>query len=360
MYINKIKLLNFRNYEKLNIDLNENINIFYGDNAQGKTNIIEAIFLCSIGKSFRTNKDKELVFFNKEMASVLTEFQKSDRNGSIKVNLENKKEIFVNGVKIKKLSELLGNLNIVIFTPDDILILKEGPEKRRRFLDVMISQLRPNYVNCLNLYKKTLEQRNIYLKQIREENKSEEMLEIWDEKIAEYGEKIFLYRNEFIEKIKNKINKIHSEITENKENLKIEYTSDCTTRENYLNLLKSRRKLDIIKGFTTRGAHRDDFNIFINNDLVNVYGSQGQNRTAVLSLKIAEMQVIYDEIGEYPILLLDDFMSELDAKRRKNFLENIKNTQVIITCTDKIENLNREFKLFNVKNGVCIEVTKEV
>ena len=351
MNITKLKLVNFRNYEELNIELNENINIFYGDNAQGKTNIIEAIFLCSIGKSFRTNKDKELIFFNKERALVLTEFQKSDRTGSIKVNLENKKEIFVNGVKIKKLSELLGNLNMVIFTPDDILILKEGPDKRRRFLDVMISQLRPNYVNCVNLYKKTLEQRNIYLKQIREENKSEEMLEIWDEKIAEYGEKIFLYRNEFIEKIKNKIDKIHSEITENNENLKIEYISDCTTRENYLNLLKSRRKLDIIKGFTTRGSHRDDFNMFINDDLVNVYGSQGQNRTAVLSLKIAEMQVIYDEIGEYPILLLDDFMSELDAKRRKNFLENIKNTQVIITCTDKIENLNREYKLFNVKKG---------
>ena len=351
MNITKLKLVNFRNYEELNIDLNKNINIFYGDNAQGKTNIIEAIFLCSIGKSFRTNKENELIFFNKEMASVLTEFQKSDRNGSIKINLDKKKEIFANGVKIKKLSELLGNLNIVIFTPEDILILKEGPDKRRRFLDVMISQLRPNYVNCLNLYKKNLEQRNMYLKQIREENKPEELLEIWDEKIAEYGEKIFSYRNEFIEKLKNKINIIHSEITENKERLKIEYISDCKTKENYLKLLKERRKLDIIKGFTTRGIHRDDFSSFINDDLVNIYGSQGQNRTVVLSLKIAEMQVIYDEIGEYPILLLDDFMSELDSKRRKNFLENIKNTQVIITCTDKIENLNREYKLFNVKKG---------
>ena len=351
MYINKIKLINFRNYEEQEIELNKNINIFYGDNAQGKTNIIESIFLCSIGKSFRTSKDKELIMFNKEMCSSYIEFEKSDRSGSVKVNIENKKSIFVNGVKIKKLSELLGNLNIVIFTPDDILILKEGPDKRRRFLDVMISQLRPNYVNCLNLYRQTLEQRNNYLKQIREDNKPEEMLEIWDEKLAEYGEKIFLYRNEFMEKIKNKINKIHNEITENKENLKIEYISDCVTKENYLSLLKSRRKLDIIKGFTTRGAHRDDFNIFINDDLVNVYGSQGQNRTAVLSLKIAEMQVIYDEIGEYPILLLDDFMSELDSKRRKNFLENIKNTQVIITCTDKIEDLNREYKLFNVKKG---------
>ena len=351
MYINKIKLLNFRNYEEQELELNKNINIFYGDNAQGKTNIIESIFLCSIGKSYRTNKDRELINFNKDSSSAFVEYQKSDRSGSVKIDLGSKKNIFVNGVKIKKLSELLGNLNIVIFTPDDILILKEGPDKRRRFLDVMISQLRPNYVHFLNLYKQTLEQRNNYLKQIRDYNKPEEMLEIWDIKLAEYGEKIFLYRNEFIEKLKTKISKVHSEITENGEDISIEYISDCVTKNNFLELLNKRRKLDIIKGFTTRGVHRDDFNIYINNDLVNVYGSQGQNRTAILSLKISEMQVIYDEIGEYPILLLDDFMSELDSKRRKNFLDNIQNMQVIITCTDKIRDLNRDYKLFNVKKG---------
>ena len=177
------------------------------------------------------------------------------------------------------------------------------------------------------------------------------MLEIWDEKLAEYGEKIFLYRNEFIEKIKEKINKIHQEITENKESLKIEYESNCKDKIEYLKLLKERRKLDIIKGFTTKGIHRDDFMIYINNELVNVYGSQGQNRTVVLSLKISEMQVIYDEIGEYPILLLDDFMSELDEKRRSSFLDNIKETQVIITCTDKIENIDGNYKLIKVEKG---------
>ena len=352
MYINKIKLNNFRNYEEQEILLNPNINIFYGDNAQGKTNIIESIFLCAIGKSFRTTNDKEMIKFNKENASVYIEYKKVDREGTIKIYIENKKNIYVNGIKIKKLSELLGKINIVIFTPDDIQILKEGPQKRRRFLDIMIGQLRPNYVHILNLYNKTLEQRNNYLKQIKIENKPEELLEIWDEKLAEYGEKVFLYRNEFIEKIKEKINNIHEDITENKENLKIEYESNCKSKEEYLNLLKERRKLDIIKGFTTKGVHRDDFMIYINNELVNIYGSQGQNRTVILSLKIAEMQVIYDEIGEYPILLLDDFMSELDEKRRKNFLENIENKQVIITCTDKIEEINNEFKLFEVKKGV--------
>lgn len=341
MYITKIKLLNFRNYENQEILLDKNINIFYGDNAQGKTNIIESIFLCSIGKSFRTNKDKEMIKFDKNESSIYIEYKKIDREGNIKIELSDKKNIYVNGIKIKKLSELLGKLNIVIFTPDDIQILKEGPQKRRKFLDIMISQLRPNYVHILNLYNKTLEQRNNYLKQIKIENKPEDMLEIWDEKLAEYGQKIFLYRNEFIEKIKEKIKKIHNDITFEKENIEIKYESNCFDIEEYKKILKDRRKLDIIKGFTTKGIHRDDFVIYINNEQVNIYGSQGQNRTVILSLKIAEMQVIYDEIGEYPILLLDDFMSELDKKRRKNFLENINNKQVIITCTDKIKNLEK-------------------
>ncbi len=352
MYINKIKLTNFRNYDEQEIELGKNINIFYGDNAQGKTNIIEAIFLCSIGKSFRTNKESELIKFNKELASVYIEYEKSDRDGKIKIDLNNKKSIYTNGIKIKKLSELLGNINTVIFTPEDINILRDGPQKRRRFLDIMIGQLRPNYIHILNMYNKTLEQRNNYLKQIKENNKPEEMLDIWDEKLAEYGEKIYIYRNEFIEKIKNKINIIHKKITNEKEEIKVEYISNCVNRKEYLELLKTRRKLDIIKGFTTKGIHRDDFFIYINNELVNVYGSQGQNRTVVLSLKISELQVIYDEIGEYPILLLDDFMSELDEKRRKNFLENIENTQVIITCTDKINIDNLDYNIYNVKNGI--------
>lgn len=351
MYINKIKLTNFRNYDEQEIELGKKINVFYGDNAQGKTNIIEAIFLCSIGKSFRTNKESELIKFNKYISSVYIEYEKSDRDGKIKIDLNNKKNIYINGIKIKKLSELLGNINTVIFTPDDINILKDGPQKRRRFLDIMIGQLRPNYIHILNMYNKTLEQRNNYLKQIKEYNKSEEMLEIWDEKLAEYGEKIYIYRNEFIEKIKNKINKIHKKITNEKEEIKIEYISNCSNKEEYLKLLKERRKLDIIKGFTTKGIHRDDFNVYINEELVNVYGSQGQNRTAVLSLKISELEVIYDEIGEYPILLLDDFMSELDENRRKNFLENIENTQVIITCTDKINLPNLDYNIYNVKQG---------
>ena len=355
MWINNIKLNNFRNYNNKEINLHENINVFFGENAQGKTNIIESIFLCSIGKSFRTNKEKELIKFNEEKTLVEINYEKSDRTGNIKIEIGEKKQVYLNGIKIKKLSELLGNINVVIFTPDDINILKGGPQNRRKFLDIMISQLRPNYMHILSLYNKTLEQRNNYLKQIKIEKKDENLLDIWDEKLIDYGIKIYEYRKEFLEKIKNKIKNIHQVITNGKENLEIEYISDAITRQNFINELKSRRKLDIIKGYTTKGIHRDDFIIYINKKEVGTFGSQGQNRTAMLSLKLSELQVIYDDIGEYPILLLDDFMSELDSKRRESFLNNIKDIQVIITCTEKLRLENLKYFSYNVIDGDIIE-----
>ena len=355
MWIKNIKIKNFRNYDQEEINLEKNINIFYGKNAQGKTNIIEAIFLCSLGKSFRAKKDNEMIKLNEKNAIVEIEYEKSDRDGKIKIEIGNKKNIYLNGIKIKKLSELLGNLNIVIFTPDDINILKGGPQNRRRFLDIMISQLIPNYMHILNLYLKTIEQRNKYLRQIKEEHKDENLLEIWDEKLAEYAVKIYEYRKEFIEKIIKKINIIHKNITNGEEQIELEYITECDNKEKYLQLLKERRKLDIIKGFTTKGIHRDDFVIYINKKEIKIFGSQGQNRTAMLSLKLAELQVIYDEIGEYPILLLDDFMSELDRTRRKNFLENIEGTQVIITGTEKLDIENLKYLEYNVSNGKVLK-----
>lgn len=355
MWIKNIKIKNFRNYNKEEIILDKNINIFYGENAQGKTNIIESIFLCSLGKSFRTKKDSEMIKIGEQNSIIEIYYEKSDRDGKIKIELGNKKNIYLNEIKIKKLSDLLGNLNIVIFTPDDINILKGGPQNRRKFIDIMISQLRPNYINILNLYLKTIEQRNNYLRQIKEENKDENLLDIWDEKLVEYATKICEYRLEFINKLIFKLKNIHKKITNEKEEIELEYITECKEKEEYLNLLKQRRKLDIIKGFTTKGIHRDDFMIYINNKQINIYGSQGQNRTAMLSLKLAELQVIYDEIGEYPILLLDDFMSELDIKRRKNFLENIENTQVIITGTEKLHIENLNYLEYNVSNGQVIK-----
>ena len=356
MNINKIKLKNFRNYTEQEIELDPHINVFYGDNAQGKTNILEAIFISGFGKSFRTSKEKEMIKLGEDFLETNIFYDKSDRSGKIKIIIADKKQIEVNGVKIKKLSELIGNLNLVIFTPDDINILKGTPALRRRFLDMMIGQLRPNYVYILNMYNKTLEQRNNYLRQIRQEGKAESLLEIWDEKLVEYGNIISNYRREFINKIIEKINIIHKKITNDNEKIDIIYTSCCENKKNYMDLLTQRRKLDIIKGYTTKGIHRDDFEVYINDKELSIYGSQGQNRTAVLSLKLSELQVIHDEIEEEPILLLDDFMSELDIKRRRNFLNNINNTQVIITCAEKINfiNENVDYYLYQVKKGEII------
>lgn len=351
MLITDLKIENFRNYEKLDLNFNKNINIFYGNNAQGKTNIIESIFLSAIGKSFRTNKDKELIKFDKDFLRIEINYKKVDREGKIKIEISDKKSVYINGIKTKKLSELLGKLNVVIFTPDDINILKNGPKMRRRFLDIMIGQLKPNYIYCLNMYLKTLEQRNIYLKQVKFDKKDPDLLDLWDLKLVEYGEKVYNYRKEFIYKIKEKINVIHKNITNNNEDINLEYISDFKDKENFYSLLKENKNIDIMRGTTIKGIHKDDFVVYLNGKSVNTYGSQGQNRTVVLSLKMSELQVIKDEIGENPILLLDDFMSELDKERRNNFLQNIGDTQVIITCTDKLDVENLNYYMYNVKNG---------
>jgi DNA replication and repair protein RecF len=344
MFIKNIKVENFRNYENELIEFNKNINIIYGNNAQGKTNILEAIFFSALGKSFRTSKEKQVIMKEKDFFKIHTEFQKKDREGTIDLFLGDNKTISVNGVKLNKFSELLGNINIVIFSPEDINLLKDESAVRRKFLDMMISQLRKNYIYNLNNYKKNLEQKNNYLKS---RNISDEMLDVYDEKLAEYSENVYQYRNEFIEKIKEKIKEIHSNITD--EDISIVYKTDCESKEKCLEKLKKNREKDKYRGFSSVGCHRDDFKILINGDEVDIYGSQGQNRTAILSLKMAELEVINDEIGEYPILLLDDFMSELDQERITNFLKSIKNIQVIITCTEKIDLENSTN--FYVNNG---------
>ena len=344
MFIKNIKVENFRNYENEVIEFNKNINIIYGNNAQGKTNILEAIFFSALGKSFRTSKEKQVIMKEKDFFKIHTEFQKKDREGTVDLFLGNDKSISVNGVKLNKLSELLGNINIVIFSPEDINLLKDESAVRRKFLDMMISQLRKNYIYNLNNYKKNLEQKNNYLKS---RNISDAMLDVYDEKLAEYSENVYQYRNEFIEKIKEKIKEIHSNITD--EDISIVYKTDCESKEKCLEKLKKNREKDKYRGFSSVGCHRDDFKILINGDEVDIYGSQGQNRTAILSLKMAELEVINDEIGEYPILLLDDFMSELDQERITNFLKSINNIQVIITCTEKIDLENSTN--FYVNNG---------
>lgn len=318
--------------------------------------LLNLFFYVLIGKSFRAKKDKELINFDENNSKVEIEYEKKDRKGKIKLNINDKKTFFSNDVKQNKISDIIGKINIVIFTPDDIEIIKEGPQKRRRFLDMMISSLRPNYMHLLNNYNKILEQRNNYLRQIKTENKSVKMLDIWDEQLAEYSFKIYEYRKYFIEKFSNKIENIHNLITKSgKEKIRIKYISNSTNKISFLENLKKSRDIDIKRGYTATGIHRDDFMIYINGRQVSIFGSQGQQRTAILTLKLCELEIVKEEIGESPILLLDDFMSELDEKRRTNFLENIKGNQVIMTGTDKIE-LENESSIYFVENGICKEV----
>ena len=350
MFIKEIKLENFRNYDFEKIELNEKTNIIFGDNAQGKTNILEAIFINSLGKSFRTNKDKELIKENKDIAKVEIKFVKNNREEKTKLEISDKKLFYINDIPLKKTSEIIGKINVVLFTPEDIGILKDDPLRRRKFLNIMISQLRPLYIHIFSQYKKTLEQRNNYLKQIKYENKSKENLEIWDEQLIKLGLKIYEYRKEFIEKINKKIKKIHLGITDEKENIEIKYKTNINI-ENYEEKLKKNREIDIQKGFTSVGVHRDDIEIYINGKNAAIYGSQGQQRSSIISLKLAEAEVIYDEIEDYPVILLDDFMSELDKKRVKGFIKNIKNNQVLITTTDKISLDTMVYNLFKVNNA---------
>lgn len=351
MYIQEIKLQNFRNYETEKIELYEGTNIFFGDNAQGKTNILEAIFISSLGKSFRTNKDKELIKENEENSKIEIIFVKDTRKEKIKLEIADKKIFSVNEIVLKRTSEIVGKINVVLFTPEDINILKNEPIKRRRFLNIMISQLRPLYIHLLSQYNKVLEQRNNYLKQIKYENKNRNNLDIWDEQLIRIGIKIFNYRREFIEKINEKIEKIHLETTDNKENIEIKYKSNVINEEEYRKKMKIKQEDDIQKGYTSIGIHRDDFDIFINKKNVSIFGSQGQQRSSIISLKLAEAEVIYDEKEDYPVLLLDDFMSELDKKRVKGFVKRIKNNQVLITCTEKFDIDNMVYNSYKVEKA---------
>lgn len=357
MYIEKIKLENFRNYKYENIELNKLINIIFGDNAQGKTNILEAIYFTSLGKSFRTNKEKEIVKENESQAKIEINFIKNNRKEKINAEISDKKNFYINDIPVKKLSELVGKINIVLFSPEDIEILRNEPIKRRKFLNIMISQLRPKYIFLLSEYNKVLEQRNNYLKKIKYENKSQEYLTIWDEQLEKIGIKIYEYRKEFIEKINNKIKKIHLNTTENKENIEIKYKTNID-KKNYMENLLKNKSVDIQKGYTSIGIHRDDFEIYINKKNVAIFGSQGQQRTSIISLKLAEAEVIYDEIEEYPIVLLDDFMSELDKKRIHGFIKNIKNNQVLITTTDKINLDTVVYNLYKVEKAKVERIDK--
>ena len=287
MYIKDIYLENFRNYVQEKIEFDQNINIVYGNNAQGKTNIIEAIYLCSLGKSFRAKKDKDLIKFNEEFSNIKINYYKENRVNSIDLKINDKKQFTFNGIKQNKVSDIVGKLNIVTFTPDDINIIKNGPEERRKFLNMMISSLRPKYLHSLNQYNKVLEERNNLLKQIENNRSQESLLDIYDEQLAILSQEIYIYRNEYVNKIKEKIEDIHKMITKsgNLEDIKIKYISSGHDKESYLEAIKKSRSIDIKRGYSAVGIHRDDLLIYINHKPVGVFGSQRSTKNSNFKFK---------------------------------------------------------------------------
>ena len=366
MRIKKLKVENFRNLENLDIEFSEGVNIIYGNNAQGKTNIIESIYIFSFGKSFRANKDIELLKFDKESFLSNIKIVKKDRELEMDFGFDkisNKKMIKVNGVIQKKISDIIGKLNVVVFKPEDIKIVTDSPSIRRKYIDYLISSISKSYLENITKYKKVMEERNNLLKEIKLRLKGSKnldetdsnFLDVYDKLLSKLNCEIYNERKRVIEKLNNYIYDIHLKLTENyinNEKLHIKYVSNVAEdiEKMYNNLSKSRLN-DINKGYTSLGIHRDDYIISINSLDVSIYGSQGQKKSSIISLKLSELKVIEEVIGEKPVLLLDDYMSELDEKRRLKFLDIIEDIQIIITTTHKISIDGKHNTYFYVDNG---------
>ncbi|MDD2447696.1 MAG: DNA replication/repair protein RecF [Tissierellia bacterium] len=363
MNVENIRLINFRNYYNVNVNFNKNINIFIGKNAQGKTNLLEAIHMCSVGKSFRTNKDKEIINFEKDEAyiGINIKTNRYDKFVELKLNKEKSKIIRINKIEINNLKELDTGLSVVVFSPDDLKLVKDGPNERRSFLDQSISQIKPVYNYNINRYNKILFQRNNLLKSCRLNRKQVSLLDVFDVQISKIGTSIVLERHRFIDELYKNCKEIHNKLTLNKENLFMKYHSNIpilSTKEEvekqYFNILKKNINGDIENGTTQLGPHRDDILFYINGKEVKTYGSQGQQRTLVLTLKLSEVDLIKNEISTYPVVLLDDVFSELDDERRKYLTKYFNEMQVFITATDAvdigtIENYNKS--IYFIENG---------
>lgn len=358
MIVKKVELKNFRNYKLLELEFDSKINILYGNNAQGKTNVLESIYMCSTTKSHRSNKDSELINFDKKDGYIKLYIEKNQKNYRIDVHLKKNKGkgIAVNSIPIKKASELFGIFNVIFFSPEDLSIIKNGPGERRKFIDMELCQLDKIYVYNLINYNKILSQRNKLLKDIAFDKSLVDTLDIWDDQLAMYGKEIIIRRNKFLEDLNEIIKPIHKKLTDG-ENIKLSYSKNCDENEIYQSLKKNRER-DLRYKTTSVGPHRDDI-IFESDDInIRTYGSQGQKRTAALSLKLAEIELVKRMIGDTPVLLLDDVMSELDSKRQNHLLKSLNGIQTIITCTgldDFIENRFSMDKVFNVEKGKITE-----
>lgn len=361
MIIKSIELNNYRNYINLNISFDQGTNILYGDNAQGKTNVLEAIFLSATTKSHKGSKDKEIVNFNSEESHIRTYLERDGMEYKVDMHLRKNKSkgIAINGQKIKKASELIGLLNVVFFSPEDLSIIKDGPSERRRFVDIELCQLDKYYVYNLNQYNKIINQRNKLLKDFYLNNDLRDTISIWDDQLVSYGKSIIERRKEFVNQLNEIIYDIHKNLSGEKEEIKIVYEPDVEA-EFLGEKLRYHLEKDIKYKTTSVGPHRDDFSFYIkskNNDTyvdVRKYGSQGQQRTVALSLKLSEIEIVKKITKDNPVLLLDDVLSELDSNRQNYLLNSIGDIQTIITCTGLDEFVNNRFeinKVFKVING---------
>lgn len=356
MIIKSLELADFRNYENLNIEFDRGTNILYGDNAQGKTNIMEAIYLSATTKSHKSSKDQDIIRFGYEESHIRTYLEKEDVEYKVDMHLRKNKSkgIAINGQKIKKAAELLGLLNVVFFSPEDLSIIKNGPGERRRFVDMELCQLDNFYLYNLNHYNKIVNQRNKLLKDLFMNPDLRDTLNIWDSQLLSFGSKIIERRQVFVSQLNEIIFDIHKKLSGEKEELIIKYEPDVTI-ENYEKKLSVNQEKDIRLKQTSTGPHRDDFSFIVNDVDIRKFGSQGQQRTAALSLKLSEIELVKKVTKDTPVLLLDDVLSELDSNRQNYLLNSIGDIQTIITCTGLDEFVNNRFEInrvFNVQEGV--------
>ena len=351
MRIKSLKIENFRNIKDIQIFPSDEMNVIYGENAQGKTNIIEAIWLFTGAKSFRGAKDEELKRFSCEKARLKIEFEAEKIEKSAQIEINEKRIACLNEKPLKSVSHLAGKFNAIIFSPTDLRLLSDGPKVRRKFLDMAICQLYPTYIEILRGYTKAVTQRNKILKDFKNNSSVLPLLDVFENEIALSGEKIIKYRLRYIEILKEFIPEIYKGISNGRENLEIEYISSNKS-ENLLTDLKNSRKEDMFTYKTSVGPHRDDLEFKINGISAKNFGSQGQKRSVALSLKLAEAEILKKTTGEYPICLLDDIMSELDPKRQNFILNHIKEMQTFLSCCDPetLKNL-KEGKRFQIKSG---------
>ena len=355
MKIKQLKLKNYRNYDLLELDFDSSTNILYGDNAQGKTNILESIYMCGTTKSHRGTKDRDMIRFGQEEAHIEAVIDKKGVPFEIDIHLKNNspKGVAINKMPIRRAIELFGIVNIVFFSPEDLNIIKNGPSERRKFIDLELSQLDKVYLSDLSNYNRIVNQRNKLLKDVYDRKDLMETLDIWDLQLVNYGKKIIDRRNQFIVELNEIVGKVHEQLTGGKEHLQIYYEPSVSSMDFETNLIKNREK-DIKMKSTSVGPHRDDICFLADGLDIKKFGSQGQQRTAALSLKLSEIEIVKKVINDTPILLLDDVLSELDKHRQNYLLDSISDIQTLITCTGLDDFVNNRFhinKIMHVENG---------